>query len=246
MSSGIPARTDAQPITVLGASSLQAALTTAGREYGTYHPGSSVTLGFDASSALRAKIEQGAEADLFASADVENAQKLIEDGFAIGPAQRFTSNGLAIVVPADNPAHIRTPADLAKQGVRLLAAADGVPITAYAERLIGALAGEAGYPPDYVRRVAANVASREDNVAAVLAKVALGEGDAGIVYRTDALASSSVQEIPLPAGVDVPVTYAAVVLKASRQPDAARAFLAWLSGPAGQAILARYGFSPPP
>ena len=232
-------------ITVLAASSLQAAFTDAARVYEGSHPGIALTFGFDASSAIRTKIEQGAPADLFASADLTNAHKLVQDGFAFGPVQPFAANRLAIVVPSDDPAHIATPLDLARPGVRLVAAGEGVPISAYASQLINALSRQPGYPPGFAAQVAANVASREDNVAAVVAKVALGEGDAGIVYQTDALASSSVKEIPIPAGANVSVTYAAVVVKASSQPDVARALLTWLSGAAGQAVLARFGFMAP-
>ena len=137
------------------------------------------------------------------------------------------------------------PFDLARTGVRLVAAGEDVPISAYATQLISALARQPGYPPGFATQVAANVASREDNVAAVVAKVALGEGDAGIVYQTDAVASSSLKEIPIPAGANVSVSYAAVVVKGATQPDAARAFLAWLSGSDGQAVLARFGFAAP-
>lgn len=241
-----PSSTTQAQITVLAASSLKAALTAAASAYEKDHSGFSITVSFDASSALRTKIEQGAAADLFASADVTNAQKLVEDGFAIGPAQPFAGNRLALVVPASNPAHIVSAADLARPGIRLIAAGDSVPITDYANQLVDELAGQAGYPAGFAEKVAANVASREDNVAAVLAKVALGEGDAGIVYRTDALSSSSVREIPLPVGINVVVTYAAVVVKTSSQAGAASAFLAWLSGTEGREVLARFGFVAPP
>jgi molybdate transport system substrate-binding protein len=230
---------------VLAASSLKAAMTAAAMAYQKAYPGSAIALNFDASSALRTKIEQGEPADAFASADVSNAQKLVDDGFAIGPPLPFAGNRLAIVVPRDNPARIASTADLARPGLRLIAAGTNVPITLYADQLISALGRQAGYPADFATKVTANVASREDNVAAVLSKVALGEGDAGIVYRTDALGSSGVREIPLPAGVNVAVTYAAVVVKASSQTDAARAFLEWLSGAQGQAVLARFGFVAP-
>ena len=235
------ARSHATSISVLAASSLQAAFTAAAKVYERSHPDTTLTFGFDASSALRTKIEQGAPADLFASADLINAQKLVQDGFAIGPVQPFAGNRLAIVVPSDNPAHIVTPLDLARAGVRLVAAGEDVPISVYAPQLISALARQ----PGFAAQVAANVASREDNVAAVVAKVALGEGDAGIVYLTDAVASSNLKEIPIPAGANVSVSYAAVVVKGATQPDAARAFLAWLSGSDGQAVLARFGFVAP-
>jgi len=239
------AQSHATSISVLAASSLQPAFTAAATVYERSHPDTTLTFGFDASSALRTKIEQGAPADLFASADLINAQKLVQDGFAIGPVQPFAGNRLAIVVPNDNPAHIGTPLDLARAGVRLVAGGEDVPISVYATQLISALARQPGYPPGFAAQVAANVASREDNVAAVVAKVALGEGDAGIVYLTDAVASSNLKEIPIPAGANVSVSYAAVVVKGATQPDAARAFLAWLSGSDGQAVLARFGFAAP-
>jgi molybdate transport system substrate-binding protein len=239
------APSQATSITVLAASSLQAAFTAAAKVYEGSHANTTLTFGFDASSALRTKIEQGAPADLFASADLINAQKLLEDGFGIGLVQPFAGNRLAIVVPRDNPAHIDSPLDLARPGVRLVAAGDDVPISGYATQLISALARQPGYPPGFATEVAANVASREDNPAAVVTKVALGEGDAGIVYQSDAVASSSLKEIPIPAGANVSVSYAAVVVKGSTQPDGARAFLAWVSGSDGQAELARFGFVAP-
>src|SRR6476469_4603181 len=121
-----PSSTARTSITVLAASSLKAALNAAATAYQEAHPGVAIMLSFDASSALRTKIEQGAPADVFASADITNAQKLVDDGFAIGPAQPFAGNRLAIVVPRDNPRRIDSAADLAKPGVRLIAAGESV------------------------------------------------------------------------------------------------------------------------
>ena len=92
----------------------------------------------------------------------------------------------------------------------------------------------------------ANVVSQEDNVAAVVSKIALGEGDAAICYVTDAKTSAQVTAITVPADANVPATYAGVVVKASRNAAAAQAFLTWFAGPDGQAILASFGFLPPP
>jgi len=94
---------------------------------------------------------------------------------------------------------------------------------------------------------AANVASREDNVAAVRAKIELGEGDAGVVYVTDAIASGArVEQVPVPPDANVPATYAAAIVGDTGQPEESAAFLAWLTGPAGQASLAAFGFLPAP
>jgi molybdate transport system substrate-binding protein len=121
-----------------------------------------------------------------------------------------------------------------------------VPITKYGEQLLSNLARLPGYPEGYATAVAANVVSREDNVKAVLTKVQLGEGDAGIVYATDATAAGdAVRTIPIPGAADVVATYAAVVPKDAPNPAAAGAFLAWLGGPQGLAVLARFGFTAP-
>jgi molybdate transport system substrate-binding protein len=96
-----------------------------------------------------------------------------------------------------------------------------------------------------VAKYTANIASKEDNVAAVVSKIELGEGDAGIVYVTDAKTSTKVTTVAVPDAANVPATYGGVVVKASANQAAAQAFLAWLAGPDGQAILASFGFLPP-
>ncbi len=108
------------------------------------------------------------------------------------------------------------------------------------------LAKEPGYPASFVDAYNANVASKEDNVKAVVAKIELGEGDAGIVYVTDAAASDKVKTVDVPDAANVPATYSGVVVKASPNQDAAETFLTWFAGPDGQAILSSFGFLPPP
>ena len=130
--------------------------------------------------------------------------------------------------------------------MKIIAAGDEVPITKYATQLVDNLAKEPGYPADFAAAYAANIVSREDNVKAVVAKIELGEGDAGIVYVTDAGASTKVATVAVPDSANVLATYAGVVVKASPNPTAAQAFLAWFAGPDGQAILADFGFLPPP
>lgn len=232
-------------ITVYAAASLSGALTKAKSAYEAANPGTTLTISTDSSSALETKIEQGAPADVFLSADTKNPQALIDKGFATGKPTIFAANKLTIVVPSDNPAKIATPADIVKSGVKIVAAGDAVPITKYATQLVANLAKQPGYPSDFVAAYGANVVSREDNVKALIAKIELDEGDAGIVYVTDAAASTRVTTIDVPAAANVPATYGGVVVKASTHADAATAFLAWFAGPAGQAILATFGFLPP-
>jgi molybdate transport system substrate-binding protein len=237
---------EAVELTVYGAASLKGALEKAKSAYETAHPGTTLTISTDSSSALETQIEQGAPADVFLSADTTNPKKLVDAGLADGTPVSFAGNRLTIIVPADNRAGLKTPADLAKSGVKVIAAGDEVPITKYATLLVANLAKEAGYPADFVAAYTANIASKEDNVKAVVAKIELGEGDAGIVYVTDAKASTKVATVDVPDSANVPATYDGVVVKASKNAAAARAFLDWFAGPDGQAILSGLGFLPPP
>jgi molybdate transport system substrate-binding protein len=230
-------------LTVAGAASLRDALTEAADRYERLHHDVRIRLTFDASSALRAQIEQGAPVDVFASADTTNPQQLVDHGLATRPFLPIARNRLVIVVPHTTRPVVATPLDLAGPGLKVVAAGADVPITKYADELVGRLTGEPGYPPDYANRVAANVVSREENVRAIVAKVALGEGDAGIVYATDAT-GANVATVEIPPSANVIATYGAVVTSGARDPAAARAFLDWLVGRDGQAVLAGFGFLP--
>jgi molybdate transport system substrate-binding protein len=232
-------------LTIYGAASLKAVLAKVQTTYQTSNPGTTLAISTDSSSALETKIEQGAPADVFLSADTANPQKLVDKGLAAGTVTKFAGNLLTIIVPTANPAGIQTPADLAKAGVKIITCGDTVPIAKYAAQLVANLAKQPGYPADFVAQYTANIVSKEDNVAAVVSKIGLGEGDAGVVYMTDAKTSTAVTAIPVPDAANVPATYGGVVVKASANVAAAQAFLAWLAGPDGQAILASFGFLPP-
>jgi len=242
-----PAGASAPPasLTVFAAASLKAALVRAVEAYRTANPGTTITVSTDSSAALETKIEQGAPADVFLSADTTNPQKLVDRGLASGSIVTIATNHLTVIVPTSNPASIASPADLAKPGVKIVAAGDTVPITKYAGQLVANLAQVAGYPAGFAAAYAANIVSREDNVAAVITKIELGEGDAAIVYSTDAKTSTAIQTVDVPAAANVVATYGGVVVRASASQVAAASFLAWLAGPDGQAILATFGFLPP-
>ena len=233
-------------LTVYAAASLKGALEKVKTAYEVAVPGATLTISTDSSAALEMKIEQGAPADVFLSADAGHPQKLVEAGLAEGDPVPFAGNELAVIVPADNPARIRSPADLARAGVKVIAAGDAVPITTYATQLVERLSMEPRYPAGFAAGYTRNVVSREDNAKGVVAKIELGEGDAGIVYVTDAKASTKVATVDVPESANVPATYAGVVVKGSGDVAAARAFLDWLAGPGGQAILGGFGFLPPP
>ncbi len=243
--SAAPSTAAAGELTIYGAASLKGALDKAKAAYETANPGTKLTISTDSSAALETQIEQGAPADVFLSADTTNPKKLIDKGLADGAAVPFAGNKLTVVVPASNPGGVTTPKDMAKPGVKVIAAGDSVPITKYATQLLGNLARQPGYPSDFAAAYAANIASREDNVKALIAKIELGEGDAGIVYVTDAKASTKVKTIDVPDAANVPASYDGVVVKATRNAAAANAFLDWFAGPGGQAILADLGFLSP-
>lgn len=239
-----PAGTD--ELTVFAAASLRGAFEEAAAAY-EQETGTAIVLSFDASCALRAQIEQGAPADVFASADTRNADILAEAGLLDGEPVDFAGNLLTIIVPADNPAEITSPADLARDGLRIVAAGDEVPITQYAVEAVARLGMLEGYPAGFAEAVEANIVSREDNVRAVAAKVELGEGDAAVVYLTDAVAAGdAVTSISIPEDANVLATYAAGVVGGSDAAVDAHDFLDWLLGADGQAILVANGFTAAP
>jgi molybdate transport system substrate-binding protein len=231
----------ADELTVFAAASLTDAFEELGAAY-TEETGVTVILSFDASSALRAQITEGAPADVFASADLANPQALADDGLTAGGLAVFARNALAIVAPADADA-VDDWTDLATPGLRIVAAGEDVPITQYAEELVTNLASQTDAPAGFADAYAANLVSREDNVRAVLTKIEVGEGDAAIVYDTDATSSDAVSVVAVPEDANVLAEYAVVTL-ADATPGAAD-FVAWLLEAAAQEILASYGFRPP-
>jgi molybdate transport system substrate-binding protein len=234
-------------ITVFAAASLTGVIGKITPSYVAANPGVTVTISTDSSAALRTKIEQGAPAYVFLSADTDNVAALVTDGLAADNAVAyFAGNSLTIVVPAGNPGHVTSELDLARAGLRIIAAGDEVPISKYAKRLVEAIAAQAGAPTGFATAYAANIVSKEDNVKAVVAKIELGEGDAAIVYETDAKASGKVATVPTPSSPEVWAIYAGVVLTASPNAAAAQSFLEWLGGPEARRSLVDAGFFIPP
>jgi molybdate transport system substrate-binding protein len=219
-------------LTVFAASSLRDAFQDLGRNLEQQHPGTSVSFNFAGSQELRTQVEHGARADVFASADPRTLRALAGGGLALEP-QVFARNEPVIVVPAGNPAGIHSLADLPRAR-RLVVGAPEVPIGEYTVRILEAASRR--YGPAFGAAVESRVASRELNVRQVLAKVALGEADAAIVYRTDALASRGAVE------VNVVAEYPIAVLRGAPQAGLARAFVELVLSSAGRAVLARHGF----
>jgi molybdate transport system substrate-binding protein len=242
---GVPATPGAR-VSVFAASSLTDVFRQIGAEYTRTHPGVAVEFNFQSSSALVAQLEQGAPGDVYASADAANMQRAVDRGLIEGAPVTFARNRPVIVVPADNRARISSVADLAQPGVKLVLAGPDVPIGAYARQVLDHLAADPAYGPAYRNAVLDNLVSNEANVRAVLTKVELGEADAGIVYQTDAAVSGrKVRTIALPEAANVVASYPIAAVHASANRAAAEAFIAFVTGPKGQRLLAAAGFGAP-
>lgn len=215
-------------VSVYAAASLSGAFDTLAAAFTDENPGVRIVPVYDGSSTLVTQILEGAPADVFASADEATMQKA---GDAALEPELFASNTLVIAVPAGNPGGVESLADLA--GVTTVLCAPEVPCGAASASLLDA----AG--------VTVSAASLEQNVTAVLTKVATGEADAGLVYATDVIGNEAVESIVPENAGDVVNHYPIAVLDGAGDPDAAAAFVAFVLSDAGQAILADFGFGKP-
>jgi molybdate transport system substrate-binding protein len=229
---------------VFAAASLTEAFQELGPLFAKARPAVKVTFSFAASSLLRTQIEQGAPADLFASADREQLEPLARAGL-VGRPVDFARNRLVIVTPAANPGKIRRPEDLARPGLRLVITAEQVPIGRYTRQALAKMSAPGAFGPAFQPAVMRNVASQEPNVRGLLAKVTLGEADAAIVYVTDALAGGDqVRAVPIPDRYNEIALYPAAVVARSPHAAAAARFLAFLRSKTGRTILKKHGFQP--
>lgn len=220
-------------VTVFAAASLTAAFTELGDAFTAANPDVEVTFNFAGSSDLVAQISDGAPVDVFASADLANMSKLTDAGLAAGEPATFATNTAEIVVEPGNPLDIAGVADLADSDLIVVLCAPEVPCGAYAEQVV-ANAGTTVTPSSY-----------EENVKAVVTKVTLGEADAGIVYRTDVIAAGdAAQGVPIPDDINVVAEYPIALVADAPNAAGAQAFIDFVLSPAGQGIVAAYGFGP--
>src|ERR1700730_5563510 len=218
-------------ISVFAAASLTDSFKALGTAVQVAHPGVTVQFNFAGTPTLVTQIEQGAQADVLASADTTNMDKLKGDGFTVGTPQVFAHNQLEIVVAPGNPEGITGLADLAKPGVIYISEAATVPAGKYSLQAL-AKAGVTVTPK-----------SLEADVKSVVSKIELGEADAGIVYTTDVKAAGSkVQGVPIPAAYNVVATYPVAAVKGTKNSAVADAFIAFVHASAGQSTLESFGF----
>lgn len=225
-------------LTVFAAASLREAFDDLAKTLEAKSPGLKVHVNLAGSQELRTQIENGASADVFASADQKHMDALVKAKLVTAP-RVFARNTPVIIVPKDNPAKVGSFAELAK-AKKIVIGVPEVPIGNYTLQILDKAGG------DFKQKVLANVASRELNVRQVLAKVSLGEADAGIVYRTDAIAAKDkVVIIEIPAKVNVIAEYPVAVLAKAPNAAAAHAFIDLLISGDGQKRLAAAGFVAP-
>ncbi len=228
-------------LTVFAAASLHAAFPPLGKAFEAQHPGIVVRFNFNGSQVLESQLENGAQADVFASADQRLMDKAATAGI-VGAAAGFASNQLVIV--ASSKSSIARPQDLAGQGVRLVLCVEAAPCGSYARKLLQAMNANPAFGKGFSSNVARNVASEEINVEAVLEKVSLGEADAGIVYRSDAaLAPAGVRVIGLPHLQSPGIVYTIAVTRGSASPALAVDFMRLVRSREGSQILGRFGFT---
>lgn len=231
-------------LTVFAAASLANVFEDIAAAFEAEHPGVEVVFSFASSSDLAAQLAEGAPADVFASANPAQMTVAQEAGRIFGRPRVFARNRLALIVPFDNPAGITGLRDLANPGVQLVIAAPAVPVRAYTDTLLERLAADPAYGDAYRAAVLANVVSEEQNARQVAAKIALGEGDAGIVYVSDVTPDIADQVIALPIldHLNALATYPIASTDDTPHPALARAFIAFVLSEPGQIILERWNF----
>ncbi len=221
-------------LTVLAAASLTGTFTDLEHAFVEDHPGVDVRLSFDSSATLAQQVVQGAPADVLATADERTMDSVVAAGGTDATPDVFASNHLVLVVPADNPARVRSVDDLSRPGVDYVVCVPSAPCGNVAATVLD----EAG--------VSAPAASEETDVKAVLSKVELGEADAGLVYATDAVdAGDSVRSFEISGAPATSTHYVVAALKDAGSPDLARAWVDLVLSDRGQRILADAGFGPP-
>jgi len=233
-------------LTVFAAASLKDAFSEAADVLGKRNPPIAVRYSFAGSQQLVLQLEQGAAADVVASADQRWMQVAQDGGLVAGTPVIFARNRLLVITPASNPGRIDRLEDLGKRGLKLVLGAEAVPVGKYSREALDRLRDAPGFGADYSKRVLRNLVSEEENVKAVVSKVQLGEVDAGIVYVSDVTppVRKVVRTIEIPDPYNVVAAYPIAVLRQSQQPAAARAFVEYITSAEGQAVLARHGLLP--
>jgi len=231
-------------LTVFAASSLTDAFGELAGTFEERNPGIEVRQSFESSSTLLTQIQQGAPADVFASAAEEEMNTAVKDGLVAGDPHVCVRNREVIMVPKDNPANIRGIKDLARPGVKLVLAEKGVPAADYAQEILDKANAE--YGDGFEHEVLSNVVSREADVRASVSRVALGDADATFGYASDYTPDirDRAREIQIPEDLNIVATYPVATLRDARSPELARRWEDLILSDEGQRVLEKWGFEP--
>jgi molybdate transport system substrate-binding protein len=237
----------ANELVVFAAASLTESFNELGPQFGTANGGAKVTYNFASTPALRTQLEQGARADVFASANKEQMDAALKSGVVTGETPVFVQNKLVVVTPKENPGKVEKLEDLARPGLKLVTTAKTVPVGQYTQDALAKMSKDARFGSDFQANVTANVRSEESDVKQVVAKVQLGEADAAVVYSTDVSAkvAPEVKTIAIPDQFNTIADYPIAQVKEARQPDLARAFIAYVVSGPGRDVLKKFNFIVP-
>jgi molybdate transport system substrate-binding protein len=231
-------------LTILAASSLTDAFGELGNTFEKENPGTTVKTSLGASSDLLVQIQQGAPADVFASAAEEEMDTAKKDGLVAGKPEIFVKNREVIMVPKGNPASIDGLEDMAKPDIKLVLAAKDVPAADYAVEILGKANKE--YGPDFEQDVLSNVISRESDVRASVNRVVVGDADATFGYASDNTPDirDKVKVIPIPPELNIIATYPIASLKDAKDPELAKKWVDLVTSEEGQKVLEKWNFEP--
>jgi molybdate transport system substrate-binding protein len=231
-------------LTVLAASSLIDAFGVLANRFEEQNPGVRVKQSFESSSTLLAQIQQGAPADVFASAAEEEMNTAVKEGLVKGEPEVFVKNREIVMVPKDNPANIRRFRDVAKPDVKLVLAGKDVPAADYALEILGKAKGE--YGADFEKDVLSNVVSRESDVRASVNRVVVGDADATFGYASDYTPDirDRVEIVRIPPDLNIVATYPIAALEDAKSPELAKKWVELVTSEEGQGVLQKWNFEP--
>jgi molybdate transport system substrate-binding protein len=231
-------------LTVLAASSLIDAFGVLANQFEEQNPGVKVKQSFESSSTLLAQIQQGAPADVFASAAQEEMDTAVKDGLVAGKPEVFVKNREIVMVPKDNPANIKELRDVANPGVRLVLAQKDVPAADYALQILNK--ANARYGDDFEKQVLSNVVSRESDVRASVNRVVVGDADATFGYASDYTPDirDKARVVQIPPDLNIVATYPIVVLEDAKDPELAKTWVELVTSKEGQRVLEKWNFEP--
>jgi molybdate transport system substrate-binding protein len=235
-------------LTVMAAASLTAPFTELGQLFETSHPGVKVEFDFAGSQQLEQQINLGAPADVFASAATNYMDLAVKNNLVMSSSvEIFAKNRLVVIFPVSNPGGLSKLQDLAKPGLKIDLADKAVPVGAYTLQFLSKASQDPAFGASFEQNVLNNVVSYEDNVKAVVTKVALNQADAGVCYTTDIAGSvaSALGKLDIPDNLNVIAVYPLAPLAKSPHLELAKAFISLVTSPSGRAVMQKYGFMPP-